>query len=375
MQTTTGEYSHRVGTRRVFFDSLSGLRFILAAWIALFHVGHMFDDHGLGAEPLLRAGASRVDIFFVLSGFVLAHVYWNRSNLKFNYLDFMVTRLARLYPVYLLGIVLLAAFIFAGKMIGKAPSSPYSLHDLGLSLILGQSFGLTDTNNWNFPAWAVSASMGGYLLFPLFLWLADKLKRAAWMFLALVIFGILGADLACRHFFNLPLNNAVTDWGALRGAMMILCGVAARVAYTQFLRGREGAFVTAAFGAIACLMTIVNQWGLPLIGFSASMFVIGLARLDHMDEGTFLGAPIMKRAGELSYAIFILHAPVYSITVEALSMLGISFEATLWTSLLLVAEIVIIAIPVTYWFEKPVYAWLKKTWNNRRSTELNLAQA
>ena len=62
------------------FDSLTGLRFILAIWIAYFHVGHMYDHDGFGALPYLELGVARVDVFFVLSGFLITRQLWAVSR-------------------------------------------------------------------------------------------------------------------------------------------------------------------------------------------------------------------------------------------------------------------------------------------------------
>lgn len=358
---------------RIVFGSLNGLRFLLAVWIAWFHVGHMFDDSGMGSLPFLRMGAMRVDIFFVLSGFVLAHVYWNRSSKPFDYVDFLVARLARIYPMYLLALGVIAAYLAAGALIGKTPDRPYPLGDLFASIVFLQSFGVTETNSWNFPAWAVSAEIGGYILFPVFLWIADRFRRLPWAMLGLAVLAILGAELFSRHFYHLPLNNAVTDWGALRGAIMIFCGVAARIAFEDFDRGREGSVLVVTVGAIAAAAVAINNWGLPLIGFSAAMMIIALARLDQMEEFTLLSHPWMQRLGDYSYGIFILHAPIYSITAEALKMIGIEFHATLFTGFLMTLMVVLISIPVTRLVEKPARLFIRARWEKMRHHRLRHA--
>ena len=359
--------------RRITFGSLNGLRFLLAIWIAWFHVGHMFDDAGMGSVPLLRMGAVRVDIFFVLSGFVLAHVYWNRTNKTFNYLDFMVARLARIYPMYLLAIGLVATYLIAGALLGQSPDRSYPFSDFHRLSPLVAVFRRDRNQCLNFPAWAVSAELGGYLLFPVFLWIADRFKRMPWAMLGFAVLIILIGEIISRRYFHLPLNQAVTDWGALRGAVMIFCGVAARVAYTGFLRGRESSVVTVVFGALATAAIAVNNWGLPLIGFSASMMMIGLARLDLMEEFTPLSTPTMQKLGSWSYAIFILHAPVYTIVTSALGVVGVDYHPNVFNSLMLVSLVVLIAGPVTHFVETPARLWLREKWEQRRGRKLRTA--
>ena len=96
--------------------ALTGLRIIAAVWVVLFHFRPMLHDaaprFGDALAPVLNCGAQGVDLFFILSGFVLAT--WNyldrmgpswsgRAALRFLWL-----RLARVWPVYLVTLHLAA---------------------------------------------------------------------------------------------------------------------------------------------------------------------------------------------------------------------------------------------------------------------------
>jgi peptidoglycan/LPS O-acetylase OafA/YrhL len=87
---------------REVFPSLTGLRFGRALWIALYHLVLLYGDAASAHQPWIAVGSARVDIFFVLSGFVLAHVYAVRTGGKFAFDTFFAARIARLYPLHLL---------------------------------------------------------------------------------------------------------------------------------------------------------------------------------------------------------------------------------------------------------------------------------
>src|SRR4051812_7366757 len=100
-------------------EALTGVRFVAAIWIALFHF-RIFDNSRGWAFPLLdpviENGRSAVDLFFVLSGFILAHVYHHRLHGpdRVTYRQFIGYRLARIYPLHLVTFVWMAVLLSLG---------------------------------------------------------------------------------------------------------------------------------------------------------------------------------------------------------------------------------------------------------------------
>ena len=94
--------------RRVF-GTLDGLRGIAALAVVTRHV----PDHTF--RELLPGSALAVDLFFVLSGFVLAHSYTERLRDEMGAMEFMRIRIIRLYPLYILGTALVMAH-FVGRL-------------------------------------------------------------------------------------------------------------------------------------------------------------------------------------------------------------------------------------------------------------------
>jgi peptidoglycan/LPS O-acetylase OafA/YrhL len=91
------------------FATMDGLRGIAAAAVLLSHAGFL--------PPL----SSAVDMFFVISGFVVAHAYEHRLASGIGISRFLRIRLIRLMPLYLLGSVLGLAFLFANGTLGGHP--------------------------------------------------------------------------------------------------------------------------------------------------------------------------------------------------------------------------------------------------------------
>src|SRR5207248_4315185 len=92
--------------RSAEIKSLTGLRIIAAAWVILFHFRPLLRQASPTADnvfgPLLGVGAQGVDLFFILSGYVLTYNYLDRMGERWTgrgTLRFLWLRLARVYPV------------------------------------------------------------------------------------------------------------------------------------------------------------------------------------------------------------------------------------------------------------------------------------
>ncbi|WP_018997163.1 acyltransferase family protein [Hirschia maritima] len=382
-----------VNSSRQVFRSLNGLRFILAIWIAYFHVGHMFDEHGFGMTPILRLGVSRVDVFFVLSGFVLSHVYWAQRTKPFNFLDFMVARLARIYPMYLIALGLIIAYLSAGFILGKQGDTVYPISDLFKCLFFLQAIGLTETNSWNFPAWAVAAEMGGYLAFPLFIIAAKLTRNVPYVLLAIALGTIFCVEIFLRNYAELDLYRTTNDWAVLRGASVMFCGVAARSVLNVFKPNALLSVITI-IASICVIVTaalyqsgvnvnhplpaplvspfaaILDLASVPFVAFGAAFLMIGLARLDELNVSTGLAGEKMQELGNWSYVIFILHAPIYTILAQGLDVIGYEFSAGPISSIAFTLMAIAVAGPIYHYVEKPARSFIRNSWQKRRGRQI-----
>lgn len=354
-------------TTRQRFESLTGLRFLLAIWIAYFHVGHMYDHDGFGTIPYLELGVARVDVFFVLSGFVLAHVYWAQRTRPFAFGDFMMARLARIYPLHVFALGVIIAYLLLGMSIGKADHiTNYSITGLLGNLALLQSFGLPDVVYWNFPAWAISAEFAGYLAFPLYILIADKMRGHAFLFLALCLLNVFLIDNVHRLFLDRPLSQSTMDWGALRGAVVMLVGVGARAAFDQFSVSSFRAGIYAIAGAACALIAAISHLGTAFVALGGAIMIMSLARIDAHAKPTFLSTKTLCKLGGWSYAIFILHVPIFIILKNGLDVLGIPFVVNGWTSLAFTLVVVAISYPAHHLIEEPSRKLIRDSWNGRK---------
>jgi peptidoglycan/LPS O-acetylase OafA/YrhL len=115
----------------VFIRQLTGIRFVAAAWVLLYHLQGPLNNLGLLGIPVfddvLRVGRLGVDLFFALSGFILTHTYLTRLGPKLKgraTVDFWWLRLARVYPVHLVMLVIAGVAVVAqAKVTRRRPRS------------------------------------------------------------------------------------------------------------------------------------------------------------------------------------------------------------------------------------------------------------
>lgn len=171
---------------------------------------HLHPTSMLTSLPLVRNGWLFVDFFFVLSGFVIAANYASRLTAGFGVARFMGLRLGRVYPLHLFVLGLFVIIQFAAD--GPRFTGEFSLRDLGLNLLLLQSFGFSDHLSWNGPAWSIAAEVWTYLVFALVArWLGRFL---------LPVFALIG--LAALTI--LMTHAATLDITFIRGVLRCLLG-------------------------------------------------------------------------------------------------------------------------------------------------------
>jgi peptidoglycan/LPS O-acetylase OafA/YrhL len=168
--------------------SLTGLRGIAAAYVVIFHfTGNGQLGHG-AVRSFLSHGYLAVDLFFVLSGFVMTINYGTHFSSGFHhekYVTFLVKRLGRVYPLFLATTLVCAAL----SLIDPAMEGPLTGWTLGTNLLMIQAWGLS--YSLNYPGWSISTEFSAYLLFPVLAMMLLGQRRAFTLAAAGVAVGIL----------------------------------------------------------------------------------------------------------------------------------------------------------------------------------------
>jgi peptidoglycan/LPS O-acetylase OafA/YrhL len=288
---------------------LTGLRFPLALWVILHHLtgpGMMLDAAARGLPypvyTLIRGGYLAVTMFFVLSGFVMARSYAGAEWSGRGLLRYGVGRVARIYPVYALSLLILAPVILADPVPGKAELVA------AYALLLQGWLGHLPVS-WNTPAWALSCELFFYLLFPL---AAIWMRGAGWPKVATVA---LATCFLTHVMWGVGIPDDIKPLIHLADFLM---GIAAARAYDLLLRtGRRpagtwlylpGMAVAAALIAYPAVLPGPIDLNSALRPLNA-LLVLGLSLGGGWAARAF-STRVAVYLGKLSYAMYILHVPL-----------------------------------------------------------------
>lgn len=338
--------------------SLTSLRFFAAAWVLLFHFKEFFPGTTLQSASAARLGYLGVDFFFVLSGFVLALVYMPKiDDSRFDYWSFLVRRVARIYPLHILTLVVTLGLSLIGLQLGwdftvwnmadwQKRETGEILRALFTHLTLIHAWGSTNGLLFNLPSWSISAEWFAYLLFPVFIIACARLFSRP---IALVVFcsvALVALDMANTIATGHSLLKATWNIGALRIIPTFALGIALHRLGQAHSLGPRGSL-------LAFLIALVVLTGLVAFETSEVMIALCLAaivflaadaeRNGHLKQ---LCNPFPVLLGEVSYGVYLWHFPLGILAFDV--VLARRGDVGSGTALVLIAAVVA-AITAVSW--------------------------
>ena len=290
---------------------IDGLRAIAVVAVVLFHAG----------VPFAEGGFLGVDIFFVISGYLITGIIIRDIDAgTFSLREFYIRRARRIIPALLL--VVLVSFIPAVLLM-----SPFQLKDYGQSLVSVATFssniyfwlksGYFEPSSELSPllhTWSLAVEEQFYLIFPVVLiYLTSLGVRARFMVLAavciasLVCAELLAAEYRSASFYLFPSRA----WELLAGAVL---------ARMPAPRPSPAVSITGSLGLVVILVSVVvyhegygvpGLLSLPLV--AGTMAVITCARAGTF-PGRLLGSRLMVGVGLISYSVYLWHQPLLAFT-------------------------------------------------------------
>lgn len=367
--------------------ALTGLRIVAAVWVVLFHFRPMLSDISPdfreSLAPVLNCGAQGVDLFFILSGFVLTWNYLDRMGRSWSTratLHFLWLRLARVWPVYLVTLHLAALLVILSLHVGHVPlpeASDLTAISYVRQVLLVQLWfePFFDGTSWDGPAWSISAEWLAYLLFGVLAMVVFRMKLATrartlmWLAVAASLPPVV-LLLASGHFYT-PwswLPRIVTQFAA--GALA--CAAVRRLRLTD--RGRRVAgylsllLVAAVVGVLYWFSThpisgvvendsggVVDVLFIPLV----ITLAVGLGSLPRL-----LSTRVMVYGGQISFCLYMVHELVHTTWGWAVEQFELkpweSDSPWKWNILGLIAIALALSSLLYHVVEEPARRWMRR---------------
>ncbi|PCK00090.1 MAG: hypothetical protein COA45_04210 [Zetaproteobacteria bacterium] len=292
-----------------YFPHIDGLRAFAVIAVVLFHY----------KVPGFSGGYSGVDIFFVISGFLITGIIQNKYEAKkFSLLGFYKKRFYRIYPALLFVSILTfiaAIILFSPKHLENLSQSMLGALTFTSNIIYWKNIGyfqILDGYDPFVPTWSLSIELQYYLLFPPFYLLLLKLFKhnVSWVMLLGTIGSIALAEIFLRFtnnfvYYNLPFRFFEFGIGAL-------CYYALKSPRMKDIN--TSAFPILGTILIACGFFLLDEQT-PFPGFWALLPCVGAALIilakDKCFTSKLFDNPVSIYIGHISYSLYLIHWPLY----------------------------------------------------------------
>jgi peptidoglycan/LPS O-acetylase OafA/YrhL len=315
---------------------LTGLRIMAAMWVVVFHFmftpGDTYTRFWEPLRPLVQTGALGVDLFYVLSGFVITLTYLDKLGRRptgRGLVLFWWARICRIWPVYALITTLFGGWILYkmtrvsdGFLVWQTVQPEVSIQSWLTQLAMVQLWDQPnfDGSSWVGPAWSISAEWLAYVAFPLVVLALWWLRRLpAW------VTGLLAIGcLAPMAYICFRTGNPYYEWSwAARIGAGFLSGALTCLAVRRIRLTPRTDRIAAVVALLAVVAILLGLWwgfwrgaghgeygGVVVLGFPV---LVGALALSRRGLSRPLSTGVMVHGGRISYSLYLVHVPVFEI--------------------------------------------------------------
>ena len=357
---------------RADVKTLTGIRGLAALWVVSYHMRtNPYPLSFFSPGAFTHHGVWTVDIFFVLSGFVLTHVYErtfeNAVGFK-SYSHFLGLRLARMYPLHIVCMICAFCLFMLSYTLGSRTVAPYlwDPYDAFLNLFLLHAWGFADHLSFNTVSWSISAEWFAYvfLLVPCIRLLHNVTLAKLYMLVAILWSILILVIVPSTPFRGLDITF---DFGIVRIIPEFIGGyVAYRTVKTMHGSVRFFDLLFAAGFTGIVFLTHYPQFQILLLPLTM-LLIIGLSAEGQFGSLVF-GNRISVFLGEVSYSIYMSHFMLRWVVDGLAKRAGLPI--TPWTGVGFVAVYLTFLILVSYLLntlvEEPSRKWARKKLGSTR---------
>lgn len=366
-------------------ESLTFLRFIAAFIVVIFHfgIGTWFTKT---FGRFVTAGPEMVSFFFVLSGFVMLISQIKKET--FSTYKYYYGRIARIFPIYLLGLLIIMPYKYGINPISNNMA-------LFLNLTFLQSWISPYPLSFNSPSWSVSVEMFFYITFPLILFIVKKMKPKPerfliftilfWAFTQFILINLQNSKfylgfLTTSHdlIFYFPLSHYCSFLIGISTALFFL-----ESKYWKSIFNNKLSIIMVILSLLLLYYSIAKEpflkeyfdMNLPFgSSFYAPVFafvILIISSSNNILTRVFSAKPFIF-LGNISFAIYILHSPLHTFYKDKIIPIIQDFELTKTQDFLLfIFLLLIICSTVYYLVEKPCQRLLINNYNNLKKLKPN----
>jgi len=341
--------------------ALDGLRGVAVLLVLAFHFLHIDGEGGTVERALLsasRTGWAGVDLFFVLSGFLITGILLDARGGQGYFRAFYARRVLRIFPLYYAYLAVL--FLVVPRLLPSLDVKPETQGWLWTYLgnVLFAREGGFHASPYTGHFWSLAVEEQFYLFWPLLVWVLPRRR------LALACVGLVGVAFAIRFGIHRTTFNATAAYvltparvdalalGALvaiaarepgwwprvrRGAPWVLGASSAAVAAVWFLQG-------GLFGGDP----VVQVWAFgPLAAGFAAVLVLAIDPAPGSLLFRALKRPVLEGAGKYSYGLYVLHYPIF-LALEAAGFTSLALAGVLGSRIAGMAAFAAVAGAATF---------------------------
>ena len=348
----------------------TGLRGIAALLVFMTHLGHE-TKITLGINPAyfpqFYLADFAVDLFFILSGFILNWVYFKSGNQIINWKDYLKARCVRILPLYYLT---LCAYLTPLIQSIRYNGWLYE-HGKDFLLLFGNLSlfsGIAGVTHWdwtlNAPAWSISIEFFAYLfLFPPLVFLFKKTYQEK-VFFSLLIITVLGMLLCYAN-----INHLLMEWNwtrFARGVFGFPLGFLICILFKRTEVKRGIAVDAVNLTAIVIIFLSLYSFLPSILILCVLPFIVYFTAFDKGYFCKFLNIKINQWLGERSYSIYLCHIPIMYVyfipmrgTIDSFISLPKKYHGAINVFLVIVAVFLVSELSYRY-FETPIRYFFRR---------------
>jgi peptidoglycan/LPS O-acetylase OafA/YrhL len=299
------------------YEALDGWRGLAALLVVVHHfkTANTFSD-----SVFVGNFAMMVDLFFVLSGFVISLSSIDKLQSFHDCKSFMIKRFARIYPLHLVTLLALVPFALVYSLILNQGGDRFSLFSFISNVFLIDPLNLFDAPTWNMPSWSIAVEFFAYLFFSIILFFNLRKRIRFFTLLSLVSIMLLFvfSDKFMKDTSSYSLFRCFTGFFMGCAIYSIKEKLDTKVLGSVFYR--NVIFVSEWILLILLIFILINKanlimFFLPLF-FGLLVFIYSY-ELGHISK--LLRLDFFQKLGLWSFSIYMIHSVIF-LSIKGLSI-------------------------------------------------------